>query len=219
MENTQTIIEFLSGIREYFVASWGPRKDFPFRLSPAEFIAFANREVKKLTDENRVNALSNIKRAIDCQIELLIYVLGHCGKAKGQGWSFPQKVEFIRSVGLVAPNILNRINKKRNQLEHEFQIPNSDEIHDALDVAELFLSYTDKFIERKYDFFAADDVPPDIDEDRQFYLSFDESRSVFEIKIADFGGERLIEHKYLIDDKDDSFLSLLKLYVGLMNQG
>jgi hypothetical protein len=41
---------------------------------------------------------------------------------------------------------LNKINKKRNLLEHEYKNPSIEEVEDALDVAILFINYTNKYI-------------------------------------------------------------------------
>ncbi|MEA2075447.1 MAG: hypothetical protein U9O85_06905 [Euryarchaeota archaeon] len=43
--------------------------------------------------------------------------------------------------GIIAPQILKKINDKRNLLEHEFKKPSLEQVEDALDVATLFISY------------------------------------------------------------------------------
>lgn len=94
----------------------------------------------------RVNALSNIKRAIECRIDELLYNYCLHIKSKKEEWNFPKKVEVLTNLGLIAPRILTKINRQRNLLEHEYINPSQDNINDALDVAILFLSYSDNFL-------------------------------------------------------------------------
>ena len=49
-------------------------------------------------------------------------------------------------LGVISPRILLKINQKRNLLEHEYIRPNKGDVEDALDVAILFIVYTDKYL-------------------------------------------------------------------------
>ncbi len=55
-------------------------------------------------------------------------------------------------IGVIAPGILNKINTKRNKLEHEFKKPTITEVRDYFDVAELFMSCTNQFLKNFTDF-------------------------------------------------------------------
>jgi len=112
--------------------------------SPKEFLKFASEDIKKPTTERGiVNSLSNCKRAIDCQLDNLIEQLGYLPLCRHKKWHFPKKIDFIRKSGIIAPRILEKINKLRNKLEHEFKIPSKAEVEDALDIALLFVSYAE----------------------------------------------------------------------------
>lgn len=115
-----------------------------FDISPSKFLKFAEYDLTANYDHCLVNSLSNTKRAIDCQLDSLLIAFGLSGRAKR--WRFPQKIEYLNSVGIISPRILNKINKKRNLLEHEYKYPNKEEVEDALDVALLFVNYTNKYI-------------------------------------------------------------------------
>ena len=67
-------------------------------------------------------------------------------KSEKEGWNFPKKVQVLQQLGIVAPKILKKINKKRNELEHQYVKPNEGDVNDALDVATLFLAYTDELV-------------------------------------------------------------------------
>lgn len=109
-----------------------------------------------------INCLSNCKRAIECQVDALLFSLGVYEKSKKKGWNFHKKLEILNQFGIVSPRILKKINKHRNLLEHDYLLPDQEKVTDALDVAILFLNYTDKFlksaIEIFYFYFDADVV-------------------------------------------------------------
>ncbi len=54
----------------------------------------------------------------------------------------------MNSIGIISPEILKKINRKRNFLEHEYIYPSKEEVEDALDVAKLFVAYTNKYLFR-----------------------------------------------------------------------
>jgi len=113
-------------------------------LGPRDFLNFAVEDSLALEDErNRVNCLSNCKRAVDAQVDRLIGQLGFFPLAKKERWNIPRKLDFISESGVVAPRILRRVNSLRNRLEHEFATPSKQQVEDALDVATLFVSYAE----------------------------------------------------------------------------
>jgi hypothetical protein len=114
------------------------------QLEARDFLRFAAEDSKDLSEgRNRVNCLSNCKRAIDAQLDRLISQLGFRPVSKKERWNSPKKIDFILNSGLVAPRILQRLNQLRNRLEHEFAGPTAKEVEDALDVATLFISYAE----------------------------------------------------------------------------
>ncbi len=108
--------------------------EFPYETTSHEFLQIAEKDLEQNSNHGNINALTNAKRAIDCQVEAIIKVLGL--KREKQ---FPQKIERIREIGLIAPRILGRLNKVRNLLEHEFKLPEREKVEDAVDVAHLFV--------------------------------------------------------------------------------
>jgi len=112
-------------------------------VSPNDFLEFAIRDLDSGKETyHYVNCLSNCKRAIDSQVDLLIKKFGYKKAAKQERWNIPKKLEFIGEFGIITPRILNRIITLRNKLEHEFKAPSKREVEDALDVTVLFLSYS-----------------------------------------------------------------------------
>lgn len=117
-----------------------------FEISPSEFIKFADCDLTAQYNHHLINCLSNTKRAIDSQLDSLLIGFGISERSKN--WHFPDKVNFLNSIGVISPGILKKINRKRNFLEHEYIYPSKEEVEDALDVAKLFVAYTNKYLFR-----------------------------------------------------------------------
>lgn len=114
-----------------------------FDITPQEFIKYAEYDLNLKYDHNIVNALSNAKRALDCQLDTILLVLGYYFLSQKKQWSFPKKIELIKELGIIAPRILKKVIKKRNLLEHQFIKPNKDEVEDFLDISMLFVASTE----------------------------------------------------------------------------
>ena len=203
-QSSKEIVEFIKNRTDYFHSSWEWRKNIPFEITPKQFLEYAEKAIEEGGNAGYINALSNIKRAIDCQLDLLGYILGQFRKAKKENWKFPRKIEFMRSTGLVAPEVLTKINRKRNELEHEYKCPATEEVKDALDIANLFLASTNRFVEREYLGFGTELNRGEL------WINFDQDRNLFEIETLD------PPSKTVVDEKDENFLSLLKIYVEFM---
>ena len=129
-----------------YCPSW-TRLEFPEGIQPKTYLEFANTDVKS-TDEPRcfVNALSNAKRALHFQIEILTDAFGISYTVKNTKYiSFPERLKFCSKCGIVSPRILAKLNKVRNEVEHDYYLPSRDEVEDYIDIVELFLAATDRF--------------------------------------------------------------------------
>jgi len=115
-----------------------------YEICAEDFLRFAMQDSRGKDLRSRVNALGNIKRAIECRIDSLLYNYCLHVKSEKEKWDFPRKIEVIQQVGIVAPRILKKINKKRNELEHRYVKPTQADVDDGLDVAELFLVSTNE---------------------------------------------------------------------------
>jgi hypothetical protein len=109
------------------------------RTKPAEYLDFARKDIIEGDTRSLVNALGNIKHAVDTQVEVLLEVYGLLRKSKKENWGFPSKLGTIGRLGIISPNILNKINTLRNEMEHEHVKPDKDEVTECLEIAEMFL--------------------------------------------------------------------------------
>ena len=189
------------------VLNYGNYWDKPqivFDIMPIDFLKYAEADITSKDKGSLVNTLSNTKRALDCQIEIIICEHGLKNKLKKERWNFPKKIKFLREKKIVAPRVLEKINKTRNMLEHEFKKPNLDKVEDALDVVTLFIGYS-KQLKR-----VPDNIHLGIDEKTTEYFNvfFDKENFIFEV-IDDPG------KLFSITEKDQSFKRLLNLFYSI----
>lgn len=148
----EDIIDFLShpdfevdgtDFREY---------EIPFDIKPKDFLDYAQLDLNSNLPNRFVNALSNAKRALDCQVVCLLDVFGILKLADKKHWGFPSKIDALKKIGILAPKILTKINNTRNLLEHEFANPNSEQVNDFIDIVALFIESTKIYLENYLSF-------------------------------------------------------------------
>ena len=118
-------------------------------LSASNLLDFAIADLKdgdvavSASPRHLVNALSNAKKALHLRLEDVCLGFG-CGSLKSVK-SFPKLIAYARNCGVVAPRVLERLNSRRNMVEHEFDVPKKEDVENFVDVVELFLAVTDRW--------------------------------------------------------------------------
>jgi len=125
-----------------------------YSIKPTDFIIFAKADSYTPDTRGLVNALSNAKRAIDCQADSFLECIGlqpddidkqlgrdglasvAFGSTYKQG---PLKFRLLEAFGVATPAIVRKMRTLRNLLEHEYRRPNRKEVSDAIGIAELFV--------------------------------------------------------------------------------
>mgnify|MGYP001616191469 CR=1 FL=1 len=118
-------------------------------LSASNLLEFAIADLKdgdvaaSASPRHLVNALSNAKKALHLRLEDVCLGFG-CGSLKSVK-SFPKLIAYARNCGVVAPRVLERLNSRRNMVEHEFDVPKKEDVENFVDVVQLFLAATDRW--------------------------------------------------------------------------
>lgn len=86
--------------------------EFNQEINPRDFLSFAKEDVQSADTRGLVNALSNSKRAIDYQVDIVLDCLGIPPGNAGR-----RKLELLNEIGIVAPGIIKKIRDARNLLE------------------------------------------------------------------------------------------------------
>lgn len=125
-----------------------------FDLTPDNYLYFAKTDLKQKDDRGLINALSNAKRAIDCLIENTLKNFNiNLKKVPKAALSFcedvldednksisPFSLRLFCALGL-SPNLLvSEVRSLRNKIEHEFNIPEKQDVIRAYEVAELLVN-------------------------------------------------------------------------------
>lgn len=110
-------------------------------ISPRQYLEYAQEDLRQ-TESARtlINALGHTKRAIHMQADIILTALQ---RKHLLDTSFPKKIEAFSQCGIVAPNVLRRLNRLRNTVEHEYSVPSRSEVEDAADIGQLFVEATD----------------------------------------------------------------------------
>jgi len=170
-----------------------------FDIMPNDFLKYAEVNLSLINDKNLIDALSNIKRALDCQMELIIFEHGYEKKLKKENWNFPKKIKFLKEHHIIAPRILEKINKIRNLLEHEFKKPILDNVEDAFDVVTLFVGYSERLrrvpdcIILGFDTSTTKAYKVEFDKTNLLFCVYDGSNKLFSIQDNDIGFDRLLK--------------------------
>ncbi|MCK9293719.1 MAG: hypothetical protein M0P70_01435 [Desulfobulbaceae bacterium] len=116
----------------------------PYSITSWDYLGFAKEDLKEeKEDRTLVNALSNAKRALHLQIDILTKTFGIMYINPKRRFDFPQKLDFCVKCGIVGPQILRKINRLRNAVEHEYYVPDINEVEDFIDITELFVAASD----------------------------------------------------------------------------
>ncbi|MDR0241621.1 MAG: hypothetical protein LBJ65_08465 [Burkholderia sp.] len=127
---------------------WGCIKTRTEPVSARQYLRFAEHDIEEGdTPRHLVNAITNAKRALHLRMEDTCNGFGF--EKLGGSRSFPSMVNFISSLGITAPRLLVRLNKLRNEVEHDYVLPSRQDVETFLDVASLFVAATDRWVDRQ----------------------------------------------------------------------
>ena len=181
--------------RIYVYWDSGSLLSFEQSISPAEFLKFAEDDLQRGDKQGLVNALTNARRAIDSQIDK---VFGCFGLKKPR--NFPQKIIILNDMGLIAPRIINKLSALRNKLEHEYKLPETEQIEDVVDIANLFVFALDSILYTfPGQFFISTYVKGvkkkngDFIYDKQILIEFDENRHEYFLEGYILDTENLVQ--------------------------
>ncbi|MBR8276916.1 hypothetical protein KDX15_24065 [Burkholderia cenocepacia] len=127
---------------------WGWIRTRTEPVSARQYLRFAELDIEEGdTPRHLVNGITNAKRALHLRMEDICNGFGF--DKLGGSRSFPSMVKFISSLGITAPRLLVRLNKLRNEVEHDYVLPARQDVETFLDVASLFVAATDRWVDRQ----------------------------------------------------------------------
>ncbi|WP_031461900.1 hypothetical protein [Paenibacillus polymyxa] len=118
----------------------------PFELFPRDYLQFAEFDLKGTNDSSLINCVSNIKRAMDCQIDTFFYSYNLFEFFKSKRLGIDKKLEFLKKAGVFNSGSLSRLNAIRNKMEHDFVVPKVQDIELYFDLVSAFVSVLENHI-------------------------------------------------------------------------
>lgn len=141
----------MASVENYKNLRWGSSSPVSLKsgldVTPRVYLGYAMEDLS-LGKGSRtfVNSVSNAKRALHLQAEIISNAFG-INECYPKGMvPFPKRIEYLRDCGIVGERILRKYNKIRNSVEHDYYLPSEHEADDFIDVVELFIAATDRLI-------------------------------------------------------------------------
>lgn len=119
-----------------------------FELTPRDFIAFAEKDLEEEDHDpyRFVNATSNLKRAVDCQLDSILGFLNLDDLYRQKRLGVDRKLGFMRIAGIFNASSLDKLNKYRNRLEHHYELPNVEDVDVYFDVVSAFVTIGENIV-------------------------------------------------------------------------
>lgn len=202
--NTGDILEFLISSSARWTSRGHLHIEHNFEIKPQDFLSYAEADLANDYSHRLINSLSNAKRALDCQVDILLIGFGYYEISKKKKWGFPKKIEIIKVLGIIAPRVLLKINRVRNLMEHEFSNPTNEQVEDFVDIVSLFIASTDRFI---YDY--PEDMEIENDENVKLWIQFDADYKNNNINIKTRSKEDENE-EFIVNVEHENYAELLR---------
>jgi len=119
-----------------------------FELHAQDYLEFADQEIAAIsssiveegTVHHKINCVSHLKRAVDCQIDTFLHVLNLYKIFSKRNLKFETKLKFLSRAGIYSSRSLSRLNQIRNKMEHQYRTPQIEEIEVYFDLVTSFVS-------------------------------------------------------------------------------
>lgn len=117
-------------------SSGGISAEFPdFDLMPQDYLSYATAAFDDPSDANRINCISHLKRAVECEADTFFHLL----KIRRR-MNFPQKLEVIERLDLMPSRSIIHLNRVRNRVEHDYAVPEIDDLTVYFDLVAGFVA-------------------------------------------------------------------------------
>lgn len=201
-----------------------------FQVSPLEFINFAKEDLSEDTTRGLINALTNAKRAVDCQIDSIYQAVGFSHdeqpevikafiawhENKEGGVDASPKLKLVRALGLAPTTLISNARLLRNKLEHYYEVPDFKLAREAVEIAELFVcavQYKMQSFTEEFSILNAGSIPRESPKTRPcLYFSHNSKNKSFDITVF---GSNPDSKKIETSSKEISYLHLIKLSMSL----
>jgi len=144
VERKEEIIKFFEQYIDEFEGGGGggtKPNETEFDLTPRDFLDFAEKDLEQVNSTHSlINATSNLKRAVDCQLDSFLTLLNLDQFYRKKRLGVDRKLGFLDLSGLFRSKSLEKLNKMRNRLEHYYEVPEIEDVEVYFDLVVAFVS-------------------------------------------------------------------------------
>ena len=193
--------------------------DQGFDLSSKDFLRFAKTDQKTSCARGYINALTNAKRAIDCQTDQFIRAIGldynaafpksvsEYLKTMGCSKSAARNFQVVESLGVDPIGLISKYRTLRNKLEHYYEEPDAKDVSDAVEFAELYVRAVDNAMRSI--------AAPVIESEKSLSVSIEYAGSgVIQIRLFTNDEEYKVFKTKSLDKNSEYFMPLMKLCIS-----
>ena len=199
-----------------------------FGISPDQYLEFAYQDFESNDIHGYVNAISNAKRSSECQLDGFFACIGyttwnekflpqnekdyinkHSDAVKKK---IPAKLKLLNALDVAPLILITKMRSLRNNVEHQYEIPNRNETVEALEIAQYFNAMIQNVLKGFCEqFFIENDFEPK----RKLRFAFDAEKHHFDIygfvEGKDIGNIRVLKGQY-------NYLELIKLNIAIAKE-
>jgi hypothetical protein len=118
-----------------------------FELLPRDFLDFAERDLEAPRSTHAlVNATSNLKRAVDCQLDFLLCTLNLDNFYRSKRLGIDRKLGLLKQAGIFRSRSIEKLNALRNRLEHHYEKPKIEDVEVYYDLVAAFVSVIESVV-------------------------------------------------------------------------
>lgn len=110
-----------------------------FDLYSRDYLRFAQKSFDQGGDDGLINCVSNLKRAMDCELDTFLFIIDLHNWFKKKNLKVEKKLKFIESIGLFSSKSLEKLNRVRNKMEHEYRVPDLLDIEIYFELVEALI--------------------------------------------------------------------------------
>ena len=195
-----------------------------YEITPTEFLGMAEKGLDSNALSDKVNSVSNLKRALDCQLDIFLKSINLERIFKKNNLKFEQKTKFLSNIGILSPKSINKLNSIRNKLEHEYKIPTIDDLQMYY---ELVWCVTEIIDARLLSILTNGEISCSLyHNDNKFYISiiFDIENCKFVFETRDWSSKEINGKKYIyieapLRNKSDeeNYIKAFKVYLATIH--
>lgn len=189
-----------------------------FEINPQEFLEYANQDIELSNNHGYINAISNVKRSIECQSDIIHFSFG----IPYNKLDFPTKIKNLNKMGISPSVILRNINKIRVNLEHFYKIPDRNRVEEAIEIAQLFLDVTTLSLNNFWDGYIIEDkevIPENEHSDstriyNALKVSYEYEKTDKKFTLIYFKKGNIIDKINISVNDGDDYFELIKLSIN-----